>query len=97
MKTQKLTFRDELALDRTYLAKERTILAYIRTGLALAGVGLLIYRFFDMDETVKIFPSLIFIMPGVYTTIIGSYKTFKVRREMRDLEKKCVRGACDGN
>ena len=43
--SDRLTLRDELALDRTLLANERTLMAYLRTGVALMIAGVTIMHF----------------------------------------------------
>lgn len=42
---EKLTLRDELAMDRTLLANERTLLAYLRSGVTLILAGVTFIHF----------------------------------------------------
>jgi putative membrane protein len=91
-----MTFRDRLALDRTYLAKERTILAYMRTGLAMLGVAFFIYRFMDVDMVLTLLVTLTLAVPGIIVVIYGLYKTITQRTERREFEKKYMMVADDG-
>jgi len=72
----KMTFRDRLALDRTYLAKERTILAYTRTGLALIGVGLFVYKFITLEYYIHLIVTVAITLPGIIITVYGIVRTF---------------------
>jgi putative membrane protein len=85
-----LTFRDRLAMDRTYLAKERTTLAYLRTGLAFIGVGLFIFKFIELDPMWKAATLAVFVIPGIFVALYGLYKTMVRRRERKEFEKKYV-------
>jgi putative membrane protein len=87
MTEEKLIFRDKLALERTYLAKERTTLAYVRTGLALIGVALFVYRFLELDEMVRLVLVGVALVPGIYATSFGLYRTLISRRERREFVK----------
>jgi uncharacterized membrane protein YidH (DUF202 family) len=82
-----MTFRDRLALARTYQAKERTILAYIRTGLAFIGVGLFIYKFLAMRLATKMLIASVFIIPGILATAFGMFKIIPRRKQRKDFEE----------
>ena len=46
-KSEELTFRDYLALDRTLLANERSFLAYLRTSITVFIAAISLIKFFD--------------------------------------------------
>ncbi len=75
--------RDNLAIERTYLAKERTVLAYVRTGLAIIGVALFFYKFIDMEATLKTVLTAMMMIPGVFLTFYGLYKTVHHRNKRK--------------
>ena len=88
MKDEEATFRDKLALERTYLAKERTVLAYVRTGLALIGLAAFNYKFMDMELELKLAITAMLLVPGVYVTLLGLYKTIVYRKERKQFVKE---------
>ena len=91
-----MSFRDRLALDRTYLARERTTLAYVRTGIAFIVVALFFYRFIELDSTYRTLLSLLLGLPGVYAVLYGIKHELAQRRSRRMFEEKYVVDADDG-
>jgi putative membrane protein len=43
-----------LALERTRVAYERTMMAWVRTGTSLITFGFTVYKFFQLDQAVKL-------------------------------------------
>lgn len=76
--------RNFLALERTLLANERTFLAYVRTGLSLLGAAIVLYEFFAKKQSYEIFAALLAIS-GFCVLIIGLFRFFKVRKELKEL------------
>lgn len=74
--------RDQLAVERTRLANERTLLAYVRTALALAAAGGAMLQFLP-DHPSLMSIAWVFIVAGCATMVIGIYRFFAVRRELR--------------
>lgn len=85
MPKKKLILRDWLAADRTVLANERTFLAYIRTALAFIVVGASLFQFFD-NEFLRII-GILMLPAGTIILIVGLYKYFQFRTELKHLEK----------
>jgi len=85
-----MAVRDNLALERTYLAKERTILSYVRTGLTFLGLSLFIIKFIDLDFGYRLLLSLVFAAPGLYVTVLGTYKLLCNRNWRKEFEEKNV-------
>jgi putative membrane protein len=74
--------RDQLAVERTRLANERTMLAYIRTALALAAAGGAMLQFLPEHASLMSI-AWVFIVAGCATMVIGTYRFFAVRRELK--------------
>jgi putative membrane protein len=79
--------RDQLALDRTKLANERTFLAYLRTTIVLVLSGITIVRLFS-DEVAMIVLACVLLIAGVITGIVGTARSLKIARRMRDWERQ---------
>ena len=81
-----LILRDHLAAHRTELANDRTFLASVRTALACLAVGVSFIKFFGI--TVIEILGWIFILISIGTFIRGFMSYRKVKRIIREEEKK---------
>ena len=76
----------DLAIERTILAKQRTTLAEISVFISLIGVGLLIFKFFDLIF-LKILGICLTLIPIFFITkLFHAYKKFK--RKVKKIDKR---------
>ena len=95
-RTDELTLRDELAIDRTVLANERTLLAYIRTALGFLVLGLTFHHFLQQVA----YHILGFAFMGFASVLFtfGIVRFLQVRRSLklaREKELKEIRNPND--
>jgi len=86
-----LILRDHLAAHRTELANDRTFLASVRTALACLAVGVSFIKFFGIS-VIEIL-GWIFILISVGTFIRGFMSYRRVKRVIREEEKKPPRNS----
>ena len=79
----RLTLRDELAVDRTVLANERTMLGYVRTGLAFLVLGLSFLHF--LEEAYYHVAGYVFMAVAVIVLLVGIIRFLQMRRELQRL------------
>ena len=82
-----LSFRDQLALDRTVLANERTLLAYQRTALALLITGGSLLQFFP-DQQGTAVAGWGFLGLGVLLAMVGGWRFLAERRRTSRLRAR---------
>ena len=81
-----LIVRDHLAISRTALANERTFLAYVRTSLAFLITGGSLIEI--VEGRVATIGGWAFIVVGVVTAIIGSWRAYTVGRTLRRMRRE---------
>lgn len=81
-----LVFREYLASERTDLAIDRTILAYIRTAMTTVVVGISLIKLFNED--LFRFLGFVLIITSVSLLIIGLFRSYKLKREIKKFLKK---------
>lgn len=75
-----LTLRDHLAVDRTVLANERTYLAYIRTALAFVVIGATFLHF--LHEVLLQTVGYAFAGLGGVVFVLGTLRFFRMRKKL---------------
>jgi putative membrane protein len=82
-----------LALERTRVAYERTMMAWVRTGTSLITFGFAVYKFFQLDEAVKLSGRMLvgprefaiaLILIGLLALVLG---TMEHTRDLRSLRQ----------
>jgi putative membrane protein len=77
---EKLTLRDELAIDRTKLANERTLMSYVRLGITLVIAGITIINLSKVNWF-SVF-GIICIPIGIGIGIIGMVRYKKMNKHI---------------
>ena len=75
-----------LALERTILAKQRTILAEISVLLGVTGLGLLLFRFYDMIYIKAVGAVVSIVAVVTITRLSHHYRRFK--KKIRRMDRK---------
>ena len=81
---RELPLGDQLAAARSILANERTFLSYQRTAITLFITGATFIRFFESNLLAAI--GWAFMPAAVITMILGTYRYFRMRALIRNLE-----------
>jgi len=84
-RSEDLTLRDELALDRTVLANERTLLGYVRTALGLLVVGLTFLHF--LEKAVYHLAGFAFMAAAIILLIAGTFRFRRMQRQLRQIRE----------
>ena len=87
-KYEDMILRDYLALDRTKLANERTYLAQIRTFISLLAAGIGLIEF--VDVTIATFAGVLLCIISPIFIIVGTYRFYRLRKNIKILEKKNI-------
>lgn len=81
-----------LALERTRVAYERTMMAWVRTGTSLITFGFTVYKFFQLDEAVKLSGRMLvgprefaiaLILIGLLSLVLGTVEHARDLRALR--------------
>src|SRR6185503_13987434 len=78
-KSEELTFRDYLAIDRTLLANERSFMAYIRTAMTVFIAAISLIKFFD-SELVKLMGEIF--LAGSIVIFIQGLRRYKSKENI---------------
>ena len=83
-----------LALERTRVAYERTMMAWVRTGTSLITFGFTVYKFFQLDEAIKLSGRMLvgprefaigLILVGLMSLLLGTVEHARDLRKLRHL------------
>ena len=83
-----------LAIERTRVAYERTMMAWVRTGTSLITFGFAVYKFFQLDEAVKLSGRMLvgprefamaLILIGLLALVLGTVEHARDLRSLRRL------------
>lgn len=85
-RTEELTLRDELAIDRTVLANERTLLAYIRTALGFLVLGLTFLHF--LEKLVYHILGFSFMGFAAVIFVVGIVRYLQIRSDLKRARKR---------
>ena len=86
-----------LAMERTRVAYERTMMAWVRTGTSLITFGFAVYKFFQLDEAVKLSGRMLvgprefamaLIVVGLLALVLGTVEHARDLRSLRRLNPK---------
>ena len=81
-----------LAIERTRVAYERTMMAWVRTGTSLITFGFTVYKFFQLDEAVKLSGRMLIgprefaiglILVGLLSLVLGTVEHSRDLRSLR--------------
>ena len=81
-----------LALERTRVAYERTMMAWVRTGTSLITFGFTVYKFFQLEEAVKLSGRMLvgprefaigLILVGLMSLVLGTVEHSRDLRRLR--------------
>lgn len=81
-----------LAIERTRVAYERTMMAWVRTGTSLITFGFTVYKFFQLDEAVKLSGRMLIgprefaiglILVGLLSLVLGTVEHARDLRALR--------------
>ena len=82
----------QLAIERTRVAYERTMMAWVRTGTSLITFGFTVYKFFQLDEAVKLSGRMLIgprefaiglILVGLLSLVLGTVEHARDLRALR--------------
>ena len=90
----------QLALERTRVAYERTMMGWIRTGTSLITFGFAVYKFFQLDQAVKLSGRMLIgprefamalILIGLLSLVLGTAEHARDLRALRRLNPQMPR------
>jgi len=90
-----LILRERLAIARTQMANDATLLAFIRTALYFSIAGMSVNRLLDVNYGVQI--EIIFWCIAFLILVIGMYKYYRQKKNLKDSEKHIGNYRVDGN
>jgi putative membrane protein len=89
-----------LALERTRVAYERTMMGWVRTGTSLITFGFAVYKFFQLDQAVKLSGRMLIgprefamalILIGLLSLVLGTAEHARDLRALRRLNPQLPR------